>query len=70
MVEKHSAVREGNQMMYLDTDHSGLNKFFGENDPNFKIVSSVIEKMVRETALPGVSGSANMFWLVPRVVDS
>ena len=34
--------------MYLNTDHSGLNKFSQADDPNFKDVSSVIEKMVRE----------------------
>ena len=60
-------------MIYLDTDHSGLNKFSGVDDPNFKIVSSVIEKMVRETTLPGEPPkdvSANVFWLVPRIVNS
>ena len=36
-------------MMYLNTDHSGLNKFSGYEDPNFKLVRSVIEKMVWET---------------------
>ena len=35
-------------MMYLNTDHSGLNKFTGDDDPNFKVVRSVIEKMVWE----------------------
>ena len=34
--------------MYLDTDHSGLNKFSGADDPNFEVVRAVIEKMVRE----------------------
>ncbi len=34
--------------MYLNTDHSGLNKFSGDDDPNFKLVRSVIEKMVWE----------------------
>lgn len=52
-------------MIYLDTDHSGLNKFSGEDNPKFKIVASAIEKMVRETSLPGLRGnpkdiSANM----------
>jgi hypothetical protein len=35
-------------MMYLLADHSGLNKFAGENDPNFKIVCGVIESMVKD----------------------
>lgn len=62
-------------MIYLDTDHSGLNKFSGEDNPKFKIVASAIEKMVRETSLPGLRGnpkdiSANMIWLVPCIVNS
>jgi len=34
--------------MYLLADHSGLNKFAGEDDPNFKAVCGVIESMVRD----------------------
>lgn len=34
-------------MMFLLTDHSGLNKFWGHDDPNFKNVCGVIEEMVR-----------------------
>ena len=62
-------------MMYLDTDHSGLNKFSGKDDPNFKIVGSVIETMVREAPLPGLCGPPtdfleNVLWLVPRIVNN
>ena len=75
VVEKRSAAREGSDMMYLDTDHSGLNKFSGEDDPNFRIVSSAIKKMVSEARLPGLRGppkdvSANIIWLVPHVVNN
>ena len=38
-------------MMYLLTDHSGLNKFSGHDDPNFKSVCAVIEGMAKE-AIP------------------
>ncbi len=35
-------------MMYLLTDHSGLNKFWGHDDPNFKIVCAVVEGMAED----------------------
>ena len=38
-------------MMYLLTDHAGLNKFYGHDDPNFKSVCTVIEKMVEDAPL-------------------
>lgn len=62
-------------MMYLDTDHSGLNKFSGEDDPNFKIVGSVVEKMVCEASVlelrePLKDVSANVVWLLPRVANN
>ncbi len=61
-------------MMYLDTDHSGLNKFSGVDDPNFKLVRSVIERMV-QTSSPRLceffrEASRNAHWLVPRVANA
>ncbi|MCJ1346929.1 hypothetical protein MMC31_005149, partial [Peltigera leucophlebia] len=38
----------GHTKIQEDTDHSGLNKFSGADDPNFKVVRSVIENMVWE----------------------
>ena len=38
-------------MMYLLTDHSGLNKFWGHDDPNFKSVCAVIEGLARDASL-------------------
>ena len=35
-------------MIYLLTDHSGLNKFWGHDDPNFKIVCAVVEGMAKD----------------------
>lgn len=62
-------------MIYLDSDHSGLNKFSGEDDPNFKVVGSVIERMVHEVPRPGLRGiledvSGNFIWVVPRIVNN
>lgn len=34
--------------MFLDTDHSGLNKFIGPSDENFLLVGPEIERMVEE----------------------
>jgi hypothetical protein len=33
-------------MIPLDTNHSGLNKFSGENDENFRLVLPEIRRMV------------------------
>ena len=46
VVDKRSAVHVGRGMMYLLADHSGLNKFSGVDDPNFKSVRAVIAGMV------------------------
>jgi hypothetical protein len=35
-------------MMSLNTDHSGLNKFSGKDDENFKLVLPEIRRMVEE----------------------
>ena len=37
--------------MYLTTDHSGLNKFHGFEDENFKLVLPEIQRMVQATQL-------------------
>lgn len=61
-------------MIYLESDNSGLNKFSGVDNPNFKTVSSVIEKMVHKTKSPRLCKPskdilANVFWLVPYIVN-
>jgi ABC-type uncharacterized transport system ATPase subunit len=33
-------------MMFLNTDHSGLNKFSGEDDENFALLLPEIQRMV------------------------
>jgi hypothetical protein len=35
-------------MISLDTDHSGLNKFSGKDDENFKLVLPEILRMVKD----------------------
>ena len=46
VVDQRSAVQVGREMIYLLADHSGLNKFSGVDDPNFKLVREVIAGMV------------------------
>jgi hypothetical protein len=37
-------------MMYLLADHSGLNKFSGDDDPNFKLVWPVVVEMTKNAS--------------------
>ncbi len=37
-------------MIYLLTDHSGLNKFSGDEDPNFRSVCAKVEKLAKEAS--------------------
>ena len=48
MVSSQSASLLGKRMMFLDADHSGLNKFGGEDDDNFKLVLPEIRRMVED----------------------
>ncbi|MCJ1426026.1 hypothetical protein MMC29_003928, partial [Sticta canariensis] len=47
IVDQQSATLHGRRMMFLTTDHSGLNKFRGPKDPNFRLVGPEIERMIR-----------------------
>jgi hypothetical protein len=49
-------------MMFLSTDHSGLNKFSGADDPNFKLVLAEIDSIVNSIPKP----LSNEYWKVPR----
>ena len=46
-VDSDSASLVGKRSMYLTTDHSGLNKFYGSEDENFKLVLREIQRMVQ-----------------------
>lgn len=45
IVDQRSAIQFGREMIFLVSDHSGLNKFSGFDDPNFKLVCNVIVRM-------------------------
>ena len=53
VVDQNSAVQVGREMMYLSANHSGLNKFSGVEDPNFKLVRDVIAAMVDKASERG-----------------
>lgn len=46
MGSSQSASLLGKRMIFLDVDHSGLNKFSGEDDENFRLVLPEIRRMV------------------------
>ncbi|MCJ1242271.1 hypothetical protein MMC14_010278, partial [Varicellaria rhodocarpa] len=46
-VDHQSASLHGRRMMYLTTDHSGLNKFGGVEDENFALVLPEIQNMIQ-----------------------
>jgi hypothetical protein len=45
-VTPQSASLLGTRTIFLDTDHSGMNKFGGMNDENFKLVLPEIKRLV------------------------
>ena len=45
-----SATLVGQMMMYMDSDHSGLNKFSGLNDGNFMRLLPELRRMVEDNA--------------------
>ena len=47
-MSSQSATLDGKRAMFLDTDHSGLNKFSGEHDENFVLVLPEIQRIVRD----------------------
>jgi hypothetical protein len=47
-VDPQSASLLGKRMIFLNTDHSGLNKFSGEDDSNYALLLPEIERIVRE----------------------
>jgi hypothetical protein len=49
-VSSQSATLLRKRMMFLDADHSGLNKFSREDDDNFKLVLPEIRRMVNDSA--------------------
>ncbi|KFY02433.1 hypothetical protein O988_02162 [Pseudogymnoascus sp. VKM F-3808] len=77
VVTASSATLSGRRMIFLNTDHSGLNKFTGKNDENYALVLPEIQRMVDNG--PSIVASrhqskkseaaGNKHWLVPRSVN-
>ncbi|KFY32634.1 hypothetical protein V493_00017 [Pseudogymnoascus sp. VKM F-4281 (FW-2241)] len=77
VVTASSATLSGRRMIFLNTDHSGLNKFSGENDENYALLLPEIQRMVdkgrsvvtsRHQSKEG-EAAGNKHWLVPRGVN-
>ncbi|KFY07138.1 hypothetical protein V492_07413, partial [Pseudogymnoascus sp. VKM F-4246] len=74
VVTASSATLSGRRMIFLNTDHSGLNKFSGKNDENFALLLPEIQRMIddgpsivaRRHQPKEVEASGNKHWLVPR----
>ncbi|KIM94317.1 hypothetical protein OIDMADRAFT_184403 [Oidiodendron maius Zn] len=79
IVSSQSASLVGKRAMFLDTDHSGLNKFGGEHDENFALVLPEVQRIVRDRPSivaerhrardTGSSQQGNIHWIVPRTVN-
>jgi hypothetical protein len=46
-VGRQSATLVGQKMMYMDADHSGLNKFGGVDDRNFMLLLPELQNMIK-----------------------
>ena len=44
-----SATLVGQKLMYMDADHSGLNKFSGVDDGNFRLLLPELRRMVENS---------------------
>ena len=55
IVDQRSAVQVGKAMEYLITDHSGLNKFSGVDDSNFKLVRDAVVGMFKDSKREGIN---------------
>ena len=72
IVHDQSASIQGKRRIYLTSDHSGLNKFSGHQDSNFKLVSAELQNMVswakkRHNQSERKQSPRNITrWLVPR----
>ncbi|KAM3067112.1 hypothetical protein ACMFMG_011668 [Clarireedia jacksonii] len=79
IVSSQSATLLGKRMISLYTDHSGLNKFSGRDDGNFRLVLLEIRRMVEDGPsivterhrAKDVSATSheNVYWIVPRTIN-
>ncbi|KAL9117774.1 MAG: hypothetical protein Q9187_005686 [Circinaria calcarea] len=79
IISPQSASLLGKRMMFLDTDHSGLNKFSGKDDENFALVLPEIQRMVNDGPSivaghhrakdTGAMRHGNIHWMVPRPIN-
>ncbi|KAI0549734.1 hypothetical protein F4679DRAFT_584197 [Xylaria curta] len=75
VVGSQSACINGKRGIYMNTDHSGLNKFSGDHDENYKLLLPEIQRMVNNApsilaSLQTTSAKSNQadpkrHWVVP-----
>ncbi|KAF2632596.1 hypothetical protein BU25DRAFT_487060 [Macroventuria anomochaeta] len=78
IVSTQSAMLVGQKLMYMDADHSGLNKFSGVDDKNFMLLLPELRKMVENSGSvvadryrsKDARSAGNVHWIVPRTVNS
>ncbi|KAM0157263.1 hypothetical protein ACHAPG_004757, partial [Botrytis cinerea] len=79
VVSSQSATLPGKRMIFLNTDHSGLNKFSGEGDENFALLLPEIQRMIRDgfsivvdrhrVKDADAASYGNVHWMVPRTIN-
>ncbi|KAM3088918.1 hypothetical protein ACMFMG_000539 [Clarireedia jacksonii] len=79
IVSSQSATLLGKRMIFLNADHSGLNKFSGEDDENFTLLLPEIQRIVRDgpsivadrhrSKDASATSHGNVHWVVPRTVN-
>ncbi|KAH7066288.1 hypothetical protein BKA63DRAFT_524118 [Paraphoma chrysanthemicola] len=77
-VGTQSATILGKKLMYMDADHSGLNKFSGIDDKNFVRLLPELQRMVHNSDAvvkdryrpKNADLTGNIHWIVPRTVNS
>ncbi|KAF2625473.1 hypothetical protein BU25DRAFT_473452 [Macroventuria anomochaeta] len=77
-VSTQSATLVGQKMIYMDADHSGLNKFSGVDDRNFMLLLPELRRMIKDSGSvvadryrsKDAGPAGNVHWMVPRAVNS
>ncbi|KAH7092522.1 hypothetical protein FB567DRAFT_625504 [Paraphoma chrysanthemicola] len=77
-VGTQSATLVGKKLVYMDADHSGLNKFSGRQDKNFILLLPELQRMVQNSDAivkdryrpHNADPTGNIHWIVPRTVNS
>ncbi|KAF1352876.1 hypothetical protein EJ07DRAFT_158900 [Lizonia empirigonia] len=78
IVSRQSATLVGQKLLYMDADHSGLNKFSGHDDSNFALLLPELRRMVENSGSvvadrycgKDADSAGNEHWMVPCTINS